>query len=122
MATRSTKRPRRSQVRDRQARPSSESLCDQRTDTRGIGVTGRSANLFGPLEHDQRALVLNTKTFQRVLCRVEIDLIDYEVWLFFFDLLKDRALLPAGRTPGGSYIDEDRFARCLGLLERLVVE
>jgi len=66
--------------------------------------------------------VLNTKTFQRVLCRVEIDLIDHEVWLFLLDLLDDRALLPAGRTSGGSYIDEDRFARCLGLLERLVVE
>jgi hypothetical protein len=32
------------------------------------------------------------------------------------------ALPPAGRTPGGSYIDEDRFAGCLGLLEGLVVE
>src|SRR5215813_10854886 len=89
---------------------------------RRIGVTGRSANLLGTLEHDQRALLLNTKTLQRVLCRVEIDLIDHEVWLFLLDLLDDRALLPAGRTPGGRYIDEDRFAGCLGQLERLVVE
>src|SRR5262249_60014696 len=59
---------------------------------------------------------------QRVLCRVEIDLIDHEIWLFLLDLLDDRALLPAGRTPGSSYIDEDRFAGCLGLLERLVVD
>jgi len=76
----------------------------------------------GTLEHDQRALLLNTKTLQRVLCRVEIDLIDHEVWPFLLDLLDDRTLLPAGRTPGGRYIDEDRFAGCLGLLERLVVE
>src|SRR5262249_15194482 len=99
-----------------------ESLCNQRTDTRRIGVTGRSANLLGTLEHDQRALLLNTKTLQRVLRRVEIDLIDHEVWLFLLDLLDDRALLPAGRTPGGRYIDEDRFCGCLGLLERLVAE
>src|SRR6516162_8031891 len=122
MATRSTKRPRRSQARDRQARPSSESLCDQRTNTRGIGVTDRSANLLGPLEHDQRALLLNTKTFQRVLGRVEIDLVDHEVRRFLLDLFDDRALLPAGWTPGGSYIDEDRFAGCLGLFEGLVVQ
>src|SRR6516164_10744913 len=100
----------------------SESLCDQRTDTRRIGVTGRSANLLGALEDDQRALLLNAETFQRVLCRVEIDLIDHEIRRFLLDLFDDRALPPAGRTPGGSYIDEDRFAGCLGLLEGLVVE
>src|SRR5499427_10951561 len=122
MATRSTRPPRRSRARDRQARPSSESLTDQRTDTRRIGVTGRSANLLGTLEHDQRALLQNTKTLQRVLCRVEIDLIDHEVWPFLLDLLDDRTLLPAGRAPGGRYIDENRFAGRLGLLERLAVE
>src|SRR5262249_44767092 len=90
MATRSTKRPRRSQVRDRQARPSSESLCDERTDTRGIGVAGRAANLLGALEDDQCALVLNAKVPKRLLCRVEIDLVDHEIRRFLLDLFDDR--------------------------------
>src|SRR6516165_8826146 len=92
MATRSTKRPRRSQVRDRQARPSSESFCDERTDTRGIGVAGRAANFLGALEDDQRALVLNAKVPKRLLCRVEIDLVDHEIRRFLLDLFDDWAL------------------------------
>src|SRR5262249_21643369 len=57
------------------------------------------ADLLGALEDDQRALLLNPKTFQRVLCRIEIDLVDNEARLFLLDLLDDRALSSAGRTP-----------------------
>src|SRR5262249_35216786 len=80
------------------------------------------ANLLGALEDDQRALVLNAKVLERILGRVEIDLVDHEIRRFLLDVFDDRTLPPAGRTPGGSYIDEDRFAGCLGLPEGLVVE
>jgi len=89
---------------------------------RGIGVAGRAADLLSALENDQRALVLNAKVLERIFRRIEIDLVDHKIRLFLLDLLDNRALLPACGTPGGGYIDEDRFAGCLGLLEGLVVE
>src|SRR5262249_16189647 len=68
------------------------------------GVPGRSPNLLDPLEHDQRALLLNTKSVQRVPCHVEIDLLDTELRLFLLDLRGDGRLLRERRTSGARSI------------------
>src|SRR5262249_38909218 len=52
----------------------------------------RAANLLGALEDDQRALVLNAKVPERILCRVEIDLVDHEIRRFLFDLFNEGAV------------------------------
>ena len=65
------------------------------------------------MEDDQRALVLDAELLQYVFCRVEIDIVDDQIRFFLLDLLDDRPLLFAGRTPGRGDVNEDGFVPSL---------
>src|SRR5688572_16303565 len=100
-----------------------ERLGEQLLDRSGVGIARRPADFLLALEDDQRALLLNVELLQQILLRIKIDREAGEVLeaRLALEPRKYRQLRLAYRAPGSCHLHEDRLARRMRGVERLLV-